>query len=367
MPAILWKILRTTLPAVGCFLLALLAFQPPQAVAKPVPFHPIIVDLGATCGRESFATGVNNDGVVAGNCNVPGTTSDFVWHGGLWHDGAWTDLPVLDEAANGGFSEAYAVNDDGLVAGSSVTPTMSSHATLWTNGVISDLGTLGGVDSRAFAVNNHGQVVGSSTATPYDLYAFLWENGTMTQLATRSSIARAINDHGVVAGAIRVAALYDHAAIWHMGAMTDLGTLGGPASTAAAINERSQVVGASSSAAATQTHAFLWDNGVMTDLGDLGSPGSYEHSMAFGINELGQVVGAGGPPGKENRAFFWADGTMLPLPSLGGPDTGQGCAANAINDRGIAVGYCIAPSGFMHAVLWDLWDNTTLYLPAIAR
>ena len=33
MPAVLWKILRTSLPAGGCFLLALLVFHPPQAAA----------------------------------------------------------------------------------------------------------------------------------------------------------------------------------------------------------------------------------------------------------------------------------------------------------------------------------------------
>ena len=57
MAANLWKILRPTLGAAGCFLLALLAFHPQPAAAQPfgqpAPFHPIIVDLGAICGGAS--------------------------------------------------------------------------------------------------------------------------------------------------------------------------------------------------------------------------------------------------------------------------------------------------------------------------
>ncbi len=227
---------NTSLPAAGCLLLALLALRPPQAAAQPAPFHPIIVDLGAICGGGSFATAVNENGVVAGSCDVPAPLSGSIQHAGLWYQNRWTDL----------------------------------------------------------------------------------------------------------------------------------GTLGGPDSTATAINEQDQVVGTSSNGEMKQTHAFLWDDGVMTDLGDLGFPSRYENSIAYGINDLGQVVGSSGPPGLASSAFVWVDGVMVPLPSLGGPNTNLGCTANAINSSGLAAGYCTTPSNIMHAVLWDLWDNTSLYLPAIA-
>lgn len=44
--------------------------------------------------------------------------------------------------------------------------------------VITDLGTLGGVDSYAYALNGRGQVVcASETETTGALHAFLWSNG----------------------------------------------------------------------------------------------------------------------------------------------------------------------------------------------
>ena len=61
--------------------------------------------------------------------------------------------------------------------------------------------------------------------------------------------------------------------------MTDLGTLGGSVSVAYGINNGGQIVGESKIASGA-FHAVLWENGTMTDLGTLGGP----NSVAFGIN-----------------------------------------------------------------------------------
>jgi probable HAF family extracellular repeat protein len=71
--------------------------------------------------------------------------------------------------------------------------------------------------------------------------------------------------------------------------VVDLGTLGGTSSEAYGINDIGQVVGWAYPSGTTTWHAFLWSGGVMQDLGTLGGT----ESKAYGINSLGQVVGYG--------------------------------------------------------------------------
>jgi probable HAF family extracellular repeat protein len=64
-----------------------------------------------------------------------------------------------------------------------------SHAFLWQNGQMRDLGTVSGdSSSQAFALNKEGQVVGGSGSGFIDdftpVHAFLWENGVLTDLNT---------------------------------------------------------------------------------------------------------------------------------------------------------------------------------------
>jgi probable HAF family extracellular repeat protein len=85
----------------------------------------------------------------------------------------------------GGFSDAYAVNDTGLVAGvANVDPTSNIvHATVWIDGVPRDLGTLCSAPcpfqarSSATDVNERGQVVGNSEIADGNSRGFIWEQG----------------------------------------------------------------------------------------------------------------------------------------------------------------------------------------------
>lgn len=68
--------------------------------------------------------------------------------------------------------------------------------------------------------------------------------------------------------------------------MVDIGTLGGNISLAWAINNNGQITGYSETISG-DTHAFLYEDGVMKDLGTMGGA----ESRAYGISETGQVVG----------------------------------------------------------------------------
>jgi len=133
-------------------------------------------------------------------------------------------------------------------------------------------------------------------------FAFLWENGVMTNLGALGgieSLAWAINARSQVAGEFTFvdsdATGISHAFLWENGEMRDLGTVSGDSSSQAfALNKEGQVVGGSGSGFIddfTPVHAFLWENGVLTDLNTLIPANSdLQLIVAFGINARAQIA-----------------------------------------------------------------------------
>lgn len=273
-----------------------------------------ILNLGTFGGNNSLAGDVNDHAQVVGGAEntepdpwnfggLLGLASPTAWHAFRWQDGLMRDLGTL----GGPDSFAFFINESGLIAGFSFTNSIANPTTgiptvdpfLWNRGAMIDLGTLGGTFGSVAGLNNRGQVVGFSNL-PGDLanHAFLWDRGVLTDIGTLggdNSNAFWINDAGQVVGNAELADGTHHAFVWRDGKMTDLGTVNGdPCSNGFYINNRGQVVGTTADCHGTLLHSVLWENGSAVDLGAQVLPGSdFAFFEPVVINDDGDIVAIG--------------------------------------------------------------------------
>jgi uncharacterized membrane protein len=223
-------------------------------------------------------------------------------------------LPTQLVRLNGAkFSAATAVNDIDQVVGHSDNAAGVINAVMWdtATGVppfnpLQLGGIVAGKHSAAFGINNLSQVVGEAhdgTA----LRAVLWNAASPTasppialQLVPgdTDSTAYSINSLGQIVGESRNPATgTTHAVIWDdvdeaPSLLPALGT--GTFSAAYFINDQGQIAGEATDAPNGLRHAALWTvdrTGVVTGTQDLGTPPGHGASVAYGVNDLGEVAG----------------------------------------------------------------------------
>jgi probable HAF family extracellular repeat protein len=224
---------------------------------------------------------------------------------------------------------------------------------------------LGGGFGNAIAldINNNNQVVGVSGQSPGPLEELegtptIWTGGTLTAVQASDSTMRyvsAINSAGQVAGrTVGADGWRYHAAIWSDGKNINLAVPGGYArglSVAYDINDHGQVVG-SGDVSMDSRHALTWDrDGNVTDL----TPGNniYASSNAYAINNHGDIAGYTSDAGN-TRAVIWSNGTPTLLSSL---KDEQSAVAYGINEHGEAVGSSTSNSPHTaaeRAVYWKM-------------
>jgi probable HAF family extracellular repeat protein len=268
-----------------CLMLSLAA--PPRSQAQGGASLFQVVNLGIPPGAvSSVATALNDQRQVVVNASF--STTDFsLDRCFVWENGVLTDVGTL----GGTFCRGHSINNLGHVVGESTLSNGDTHAFIWDqqNG-IRDLGTLGGRFSRAVAINDRGEVTGSSTPAGVNpgTLAFIWDatNG-MRALPTLPNgvnhTGESINNNGDVVGEAPVRegqTQVFHAFIVRGGAIQDLGF---PRDAFVFdINDSAQVVGVFADVN-RQVHPFLWQNGVAQELG----------FFADSINNKGQIVGDG--------------------------------------------------------------------------
>src|SRR5215469_9441825 len=297
--------------------------------------------------------------------NAPNCTNTdcFVSHAFRWNRGNLTDLGVLS-GVNWSHGNAINARGcvTGTSTNGEIDPLNPCgfqplcpqfHAVLWNGVEIIDLGTLGGLVSDASYVNDGGQVVGTSTinATPdpfsflgAQTHAYIWKNGVMRDLGTlggpSSGASSGCNNQrsNLVAGGSFTDPIpipnpstgfpTSHAFLWENGRMTDIPTLGGTLAGAQCANNQGQVIGQSNLTGDNEQHAFFWDHGTLSDLGTLG--GTF--SMAIWLNNAGEAVGVATTSGDALfHATHWKNGVITDLGTLDGDCFSQ---ALAINSKG---------------------------------
>jgi probable HAF family extracellular repeat protein len=316
-------------------------------------------DLGVLPGASSAAFWINSNGLIVGNS-----------------ENGKTD-PLIP-----GFPEIRAV--------------------LWERGEITDLGTLGGNQSFAEAVNDRGQVTGAAlNAIPdpfsfYDLFVggfspsgtqtrgFLWDNGVMEDLGTLGgpdAFPSLLNQRGQIAGYSYTNSIVNpttglptfHPFLWEREkGMKDLGDFGGTATASVnGLNERGEVVGGTYLPGDIQIHPFLWNGAKLIDLTAPPFGGSV-NGEANWINDAGEVVGLAGLPapcpGTSNwwqQAFLWKNGVMMDLGAVAGTPNST---AAFINSKTQIVGFSWSCDGsVVNASLWEngsMADLNTLIPPS---
>jgi probable HAF family extracellular repeat protein len=228
--------------------------------------------------------------------------------------------------------------------------------------VVNDLGGMGGDQSSAQAINNTGHVAGfGNLIVGGPNHAFRTAANSPINPATDdlgllggiSSSASAINNLGQVAANELSSTFRPHAVLVAAdGTFQNLGDMGGafPTSTANGINDLGQVTGAAGppSGVCGVTHAFLTQaNSALTAGSDLGALRLCGNSDGLAVNNQGQVVGwaqvvASGFIAQD--AMFWSSSTgMVDLGVLGqtlsfGPFFGHRATAVSINNVGQIVG-----------------------------
>lgn len=335
-----------------------------------------IADLAEEAGEWSWLYAINNPGEVVGDYeSALGESASFTWGPISGRHVFPTDNPLF---------EARDINDLGQVAGigDEDPSVVGMHVYCWDS--VSGFTDLGLPWSGPWwagivyvqGINNEGQITGCSPRrvdAPYPPWlkgfdGFVRDPGSGFRYLDRLPASAppywredydplAINNVGQVAGRgtawTTPTASVTFPCFWDSdGTPQKLCTLPGDVTAwAYGLNDVGQVVGVSKDATGF-TRAFVWDAALgMRRLGPEGL-----ESYAYSINGFGQAVGSVCTAGGVWKACLWDPVAGLVYLDMLDP-TGYAEAFD-INDHGVICGYCSTPEGTEHAVIWTPTPET---------
>ncbi len=256
-----------------------------------------MMDIGVPGGGDSdtaevFCFAINNAGNVVGRARqVDGRQVAFFWSP---IDGFTTLGDISTNADNG--NSAYAINDLDQVTGNLVVqkPGIIYHAFFWSPDMANprDLGVVEGAQySLGNGINNLGRIVGGSLTLDEETFEPMgWKKQSGMKLIgmvpeTLYAVANAINDTGQIIGLDQTGTsdltFYTAPGL----GLKFLKGMGGNESVGLAINQSGVIVGYADDTAKIQ-HAVRWL--TPTSVPEVFAT---EALNAFGINNLGQIVG----------------------------------------------------------------------------
>ena len=354
---LIWSRIRLALVLILMFLGVAAFISPEHSANAEMTTNAVrvvvqVTDLGVLPGGDySSARAINNLSQAVGlSTDVAHAYQTAIWSGG--------NITTIDACCAGGLPRLLAINESREAVGWE-NGGYATNGIYWdASGNASVLPALPGGENRVFAydINNSGIIVGQSRDGTIVRHGVVWDRTTLIRDLGFNTGAMGINDLGDIVGQALVGADY-HAFLWHGGNVTDLG-LG----SALDINNNGLIVGWTSGQV-----PVIWREGVMENLPALsGDPIGYGH-IVTDLNINGDVVGYAPSPvgtGFHYTAVLWRGGQAINLGFFPG---GTSSIAYGINDSGEVVGEgSIVPDGPMHALLWTVETlSQTTYLPVI--